>query len=67
MKTMRVFAGLLCILASFAVIVLLGFGTMDPAGPAATTPAMVALLPSVALGLSVFALGLWLVFGGRRR
>lgn len=66
MKAARVFAGLLCILASFAVIALLGFGTMDPAGPAAATPALVALLPSVALGLSVFALGLWLVFGKRK-
>ncbi|MET4730353.1 hypothetical protein ABIE09_004172 [Lysobacter enzymogenes] len=67
MRAARVFAGLLCILASVAVIALLGFGTMDPAAPSASTPAMVALLPSSALGLSVFALGLWLLFAGRKR
>ena len=67
MRAARVFAGLLCILASVAVIALLGFGTMDPAAPSASTPAMVALLPSVALGLSVFALGLWLLFAGRKQ
>ena len=67
MRAARVFAGLLCILAGVAVIALLGFGTMDPAAPSASTPAMVALLPSVALGLSVFALGLWLLFAGRKR
>ncbi|QWP78280.1 hypothetical protein J5226_07765 [Lysobacter sp. K5869] len=67
MKAARIFAGLLCILASFAVIALLGFGTMDPAAPASATPALAALLPSVALGLSVFAVGLWLLFGGRKR
>ncbi len=67
MRAARVFAGLLCLLASVAVIALLGFGTMDPAAPGASTPALVALLPSVALGLSVFALGLWLLFAGRKR
>lgn len=67
MRAMRVFAGLLCILASLAAVLLMGVGTLDPAGPGAATPAMVALLPGVALGLSAFALGLWLLFGGRRR
>lgn len=67
MRAARVFAGMLCILASVAVTALFGFGTMDPAAPASATPALAALLPSVALGLSVFALGLWLLFGGRKR
>ncbi|WP_394539703.1 hypothetical protein PRJ39_03480 [Lysobacter enzymogenes] len=67
MRAARVFAGLLCMLASIAAVFLLGLGGLDPAAPAAATPAVVALLPSVALGLSLFALGLWLVFAGRRR
>lgn len=67
MRAARVFAGMLCILASIAVTALLGFGTLDPAAPTSATPALAALLPSVALGLSVFALGLWLLFGGRKR
>jgi len=67
MRAARAFAGVLSLLASVAVLALFGLGTMDPAAPGAATPALVALLPSVALALSLFALGLWLLFAGRKR
>lgn len=67
MKLVRVLAGLLCIAVSFGLVVLLGLGVFDPTQGAAAgangslTPVLVALMPSVAVGLSVFALGVWLL------
>lgn len=72
-RSVRVIAGLVCIALSFALVVLLGLGVFDPTRDAAAgangsvTPVLVALMPSVAIGLSVFALGVWLISTGRKR
>lgn len=72
MKLVRVLAGLLCIALSFGLVVLLGLGVFDPTHDAAAnangslTPVLIALMPSVAIGLSVFALGVWLISSGRK-
>lgn len=73
MKPARVFAGLLCIALSFGLVLLLGLGMFDPTRDAAAsangsvTPVLIALMPSVSVGLAVFALGVWLISTGRKR
>jgi hypothetical protein len=70
MSNGRQFAGWVCVVLAFAVIVMLGYGVLDPIGmPAAGATSMgallVGLLPSVGLALTVFAIGLWLLKGKR--
>ncbi|HEY0661411.1 MAG TPA: hypothetical protein VGD21_08860 [Lysobacter sp.] len=69
MSNGREFAGWACVVLGFAVIVMLGYGVLDPIGmPAGATSMgalLVGLLPSVALALVVFAIGLWLLKGKR--
>ena len=73
MKHVRLIAGYLCVALAFAVIVLLGYGVIDPLGmdPASGAGSLGALLlgllPSVLLAAGLFGLGLWLVKRGRRR
>ncbi|MGN7920208.1 MULTISPECIES: hypothetical protein [Lysobacter] len=72
MRTARLFAGWLCIALGFGLIVLLGLGVLDPTRDAAAhatsaTPVLIALMPSVAIGLTVFALGLWLLATGKKK
>lgn len=70
MKLPRLIAGYLCVLLGFAVIVMIGYGVIDPIGmqkPATSIGGLLAgLLPSVLLALTVFLLGLWLVRGARK-
>ena len=72
MRTARLFAGWLCIALGFGLIVLLGLGVLDPTRDAAAhatsaTPVLIALMPSAAIGLNVFALGLWLLATGKKK
>jgi len=64
-RSARLFAGVLCLLLGLALIVLLGTGLIGPQGMAG--PALVAVMPSVAIGLAVFAFGLWLLATARPR
>lgn len=71
-RTVRMFAGWLCIVLGFAVMVLLGLGLYDPTTAAAAratsmTPVLVALLPSVSFGIAIFAVGVWLISTAKRR
>ncbi|GAA5069360.1 hypothetical protein [Lysobacter panacisoli] len=71
MKSIRLLAGWLCIVLGFAVMILISFGAFDPAATPGTTttllPVLVSMLPSVSLGIAIFALGVWLISTGRRR
>ena len=68
----RRFAGWLCVALGFAVVVLLGYGVIDPIGmPARQAPTSLAsvlfgMMPTLLGALGVFVLGLWLLKGGRR-
>ena len=70
MRSLRILAGWLCILAGFAVMVLMSFGVFDPArSPNAgdsLMPLVVGLLPSVSFGIAIFAIGVWLISTGKR-
>ena len=72
MKQMCLYAGYLCVVIGFALIVMLGYGVIDPIGPGADAPPasigdlLLGLLPSVLLAAVVFATGLWLVRRARR-
>ncbi|MFD0738807.1 hypothetical protein ACFQZQ_05890 [Lysobacter koreensis] len=71
MKPMRLLAGWLCIAIGFALVVLLALGVLDPVGASAAratslTPVLVALLPSVSVGIAIFAVGVWLISTGRK-
>jgi hypothetical protein len=64
----RQIAGYLCVAASFALILLLGYGVIDPIGasPSQATSmrdVLIGLMPSVLLALGAFAIGLWLLKG----
>ena len=64
--TARKLAGFFCVALGFALIVLLGYGVIDPIGAslaAATSMGAVlaALMPSVLMALGLFAIGLWLL------
>ncbi len=71
MRSLRILAGWLCILAGFAVMVLMSFGVFNPArSPNAgdsLMPLVVGLLPSVSFGIAIFAIGVWLISTGKRR
>jgi hypothetical protein len=67
----RKIAGYLCVALGFALILLLGYGVVDPIGAplsAATSmrEVLIGLMPSVLLALGAFAIGLWLLKGPRR-
>jgi hypothetical protein len=64
----RRIAGYLCVALSFALILLLGYGVIDPIGasPAQATSmrdVLIGLMPSVLLALGAFGIGLWLLRG----
>jgi len=68
MNGWRKLAGWLCVALGFAVIVMLGYGMLDPYGKpigSATSigSLLFGLLPSVLPALALFALGLWLLKG----
>jgi hypothetical protein len=68
----RRFAGWLCVALGFAVVVLLGYGVIDPIGlptseaPASLMAVLFGLMPTLLGALALFVLGLWLLKGGRR-
>ena len=72
MKRMRLYAGYLCVAIAFALIVMLGYGMIDPIGmdmgasPETMGAALLGLLPSVLIAGAVFAIGLYLVKGARK-
>ncbi len=72
MKRMRLYAGYLCVAIAFALIVMLGYGVIDPIGmdmtasPETTGAVLMGLLPSVLIAAVVFAIGLVLVKGARK-
>jgi hypothetical protein len=64
--TARKLAGFLCVALGFALILLLGYGVLDPIGASlakATSmgAVLVALMPSVLMALGLFVIGLWLL------
>ena len=67
----RTLIGYLSVAAGFALIVALGTGAMDPIGLGATPASGAALLramvPHVLLAAGLFAFGLWLLKGARRK
>lgn len=69
--TPRLIAGYALIVGAFALILMLGYGVIEPFGPIAAADDMRSLLaaaaPSLLLPLAAFLLGLWLVKGARRR
>ncbi|MDI9238487.1 hypothetical protein QLQ15_06115 [Lysobacter sp. LF1] len=71
MKSIRILAGWLCIVAGFAVMILMSFGVLDPASSPnsgdSLMPLVVGMLPSVTFGIGIFALGVWLLSTARRR
>ena len=67
----RQIAGYLCVALGFALILLLGWGVIDPIGmsPNGATSlgaVLLGLLPSVLMALGAFLIGLWLLKGSRR-
>ena len=68
----RILAGWVCIAIAFALVVALGVGWLDPIGEGAAGIGSLAalasaLLPVLAGPVILFALGLWLIKGPRRR
>jgi hypothetical protein len=62
----RKLAGLLFVAAGFALIVLLGYGVIDPIGASLAQASsmgavLIALAPSVLMALGLFVIGLWLL------
>lgn len=72
MNRLRLYAGYLCVALGFAIIVMLGYGVIDPigldlqAGAVSIGALLLGLLPSVLLAAAVFAIGLVLVKGARK-
>jgi hypothetical protein len=68
----RKLAGYLCIALGFALILLLGYGAIDPIGglpanAASMRDVLIGLAPSVLLALGVFVIGLWLLKGNPKK
>jgi hypothetical protein len=66
----RKFAGFACVALGFALILLLGYGVIDPIGgvpanAASMRDVLIGLMPSVLLALGAFVIGLWLLKGAR--
>ncbi len=72
MKRMRLYAGYLCVALGFALIVMLGYGVIDPVGMDLEGGApsigalLLGLIPSVLMAAAVFAIGLYLVKSARK-
>ncbi|MGO1070583.1 hypothetical protein [Lysobacter sp. CA199] len=66
MKTVRVIWGAICMVLGLSLAALLGLvGSGLNRGTGA--PALVSLMPGVAVGLTVFAAGAWMVYSGIRK
>jgi hypothetical protein len=70
--TARKFAGHLCVALGFALLLLLGYGVIDPIGasPGKATSMgalLIGLMPSVLMALGAFVIGLWLLKGNSRK
>ena len=68
----RKFAGYLCLALGFTLILLLGYGVIDPIGasPKQVTSMgalLIGLMPSVFMAAGAFAIGLWLLRGPRQK
>ena len=68
----RKFAGYLCVAVGFALLLLLGYGVIDPIGASpqkATSMGalLLGLMPSVLMALGAFVIGLWLLRGGSNK
>ena len=66
MRTVRVIWGAVCMLLGLSLAVLLavvGSGLEQNTG----SPALVSLMPSVAVGLTVFAAGAWMFYSGIKK
>lgn len=67
----RLLAGYAFVLAGFALILLLGYGVIEPFGSISEARDMPSLLaaaaPSLLLPFAIFLVGLWLVKGARRK
>ncbi|TCZ84305.1 hypothetical protein [Lysobacter sp. N42] len=67
----RLLAGYALIAAGFLLILLLGYGLIEPFGSIAEADDMPSLLaaaaPSLLLPFAIFLVGLWLVKGARRK
>ena len=68
----RKLAGTLCVALGFGLVLLLGYGVIDPIGglPASTASmrdVLIGLMPSVLLALGAFVIGLWLLRGGAKK
>ena len=66
----RQIAGYLCVVLGFALILLLGWGVIDPIGispngATSMSAVLLGLLPSVVMALAAFVIGLWLLKGSR--
>ncbi|UNK48629.1 hypothetical protein MNR01_12835 [Lysobacter sp. S4-A87] len=66
MKVVRYLAGWTCILLSFVLVVLLGFGAFElpfitPTGSTSMLPTLMGLLPSTTFSIALFAVGVWLL------
>ena len=70
--TARKFAGYLCVALGFGLLLLLGYGVIDPIGasPGKATSMgalLIGLMPSVLMALGAFVIGLWLLKGNPRK
>jgi hypothetical protein len=69
--TPRLLAGYALILAGFVLILLLGYGVIEPFGSTAEARDVAGLLaataPSLLIPFAIFLVGLWLVKGARRK
>ncbi len=67
----RLLAGYILILAGFALILMLGYGVIEPFGSISEARDMNDLLaaaaPSLLIPFAIFLAGLWLVKGARRK
>jgi hypothetical protein len=68
----RKLAGYLCVALGFALILLLGYGVIDPIGgvpahAASMRDVLIGLMPSVLLALGAFVIGLWLLKGSTKK
>ena len=68
--TARKLAGFFCVATGFALILLLGYGVIDPIGASLAQASsmgavLIALAPSVMMALGLFVNGLWLLKSAR--
>jgi hypothetical protein len=68
----RKFAGFACVALGFALILLIGYGVIDPIGGVPSNASsmrdvLIGLAPSVLLALGAFVIGLWLLKGAPKK